>query len=146
MTQQTRNVLIGAACVAVVAAALAYEIVSTRPVRQAIQAYSELVTAANRPDLSTAERLEAARPYFSARYLAAHELETAREGGLVGLPRYINKNFQAWREGDAVWLCPSNRIGPVYQLVKEDGRWKFDGLVGLLTSRNVLVPAADLPE
>lgn len=64
----------------------------------------------------------------------------------MGLPRYINKNFQAWRQGAAVWLCPSNRIGPVYQLVKEQGRWKFDGLVGILRSRNVLVPASDMPE
>jgi hypothetical protein len=146
MNLKTRNVLIGAACLAVLAVGLAYEVVSTRPVRQAVQAYSELVTLANRPDLSAADRLEAARPYFSARYLASHPLETAREGGLVGLPRYINKNFQAWRQGAAVWLCPSNRIGPVYQLVKEDGRWKFDGLVGILRSRNVLVPASELPE
>jgi hypothetical protein len=146
MTQQTRNVLIGAACVAVLVGGLAYEVVSTRPVRQAVQAYSELVTVANRPDLSTAERLEAARPYFSARYLASHTLEPAREGGLVGLPRYINKNFQAWREGPSVWLCPSNRIGPVYQLVKEQGRWKFDGLIGVLRSRNVLVPVSEMPE
>lgn len=146
MTLKTRNILIGAACFAVLAGGLAYEVVSTRPVRQAVQAYSELVTVANRPDLSIADRLEAARPYFSARYLASHELATAREGGLVGLPRYINKNFQAWRQGAAVWLCPSNRIGPVYQLVKEDGRWKFDGLVGILRSRNVLVPASEMPE
>ncbi|APW64064.1 hypothetical protein [Paludisphaera borealis] len=146
MTQQTRNVLIGAACFAVLALGLAYEVVSTRPVRQAVQAYSELVTLANRPDLSIAGRLEAARPFFSARYLATHDLQTAREGGLVGLPRYINKNFQAWRQGPAVWLCPSNRIGPVYQLVKEDGRWKFDGLIGILRSRNVLVPASEMPE
>jgi hypothetical protein len=146
MNQQSRNIAAGAACVAVVAAVLAYEVVATRPVREAVRAYSELVTVANRPDLSAADRLEAARPYFSARYLATHTLETAREGGVVGLPRYINKNFQAWREGDAVWLCPSNRIGPVYQLVKEQGRWKFDGLVGILRSRNVLVPADDSPE
>ncbi len=146
MTQKTRNIVTGAACVAVVAAVLAAEVVATRPVRQAVQAYSELVTVANRPDLSKADRLEAARPYFSARYLASHTLETAGEGGIVGLPRYINKNFQAWREGPAVWLCPSNRVGPVYQLVKEQGRWKFDGLVGILRSRNVLVPATELPE
>lgn len=146
MTLQTRNIAVGAACVAAVAAALAYEVVATRPVREAVRAYSELVTVANRPDLSKADRLEAARPYFSARYLASHALETAAEGGIVGLPRYINKNFQAWREGPAVWLCPSNRIGPVYQLVKEQGRWKFDGLVGILRSRNVLVPADELPE
>jgi hypothetical protein len=146
MTQKTRNVLIGAACAAVLAGGLAFEVVSTRPVRQAVRAYSELITVANRPDLAPEARLEAARPYFSARYLAAHDLRPAEEGGLVGLPRYINKNFQAWKEGPAVWICPSNRIGPVYQLVLEDGRWKFDGLVGILQSRNVLVPASEMPE
>jgi hypothetical protein len=28
-----------------------------------------------------------------------------------------------------------DRVGPVYQFVYEDGRWKFDGPVGLLQGR-----------
>ncbi len=146
MSPQIRHILIGVACIAVFVGVLAYEVVATRPVRQAVQAYSELVSLANRPDLSNEARLEAVRPYFSARYLASRPIEPAQEGGLVGLPRYINKNFQAWRQGSEVWLCPSNRIGPVYRLVYEDGRWRFDGLIGLLRGKNEIVPASEMPE
>ena len=34
-----------------------------------------------------------------ARYLRIHPLRPADEGGIVGLPRNIHKNFQAWRQG-----------------------------------------------
>ena len=50
----------------------------------------------------------------------------------MNIPRNLNKNFKAWREGPNVLICTSNRIGPVYQFVYEDGRWHFDGLVGIL--------------
>ena len=66
----------------------------------------------------------------TARYLQAHPLAVAAEGGIIGVPRNINKNFKAWREGPNVWICPTNRIGPVYQFVFENGAWRFDGPVG----------------
>ncbi|MDG3004104.1 hypothetical protein [Paludisphaera mucosa] len=146
MSPKARNVLIVAAGVAVLAGGLAFEVVATRPVRQAVRAYSELIALANRPDLADPARIEAARPYYTTRYLASHPIRPAAEGGIVGLPRYIGKNFQAWRQGAGVWICPTNRTGFVYQLVEEDGRWRFDGLVGLLQSRNVLVPVDETPE
>ena len=93
---------------------------------------SELFTIANRPDLTDAERLTRAQSLCTARYLQAHPLAVAAEGGLVGVPRNINKNFKAWREGPNVWICPTNRIGPVYQFVFENGNWRFDGPVGIL--------------
>jgi hypothetical protein len=107
-------------------ALLIWEIARTAPVRGAIQSYVALLSAANRQDL------EAARALSSAHYLETHTLAPAPEGGLIGLPRNVHKNFQAWREGDNVWVCPTNRVGPVYQFVHEGGRWKFDGPVGLL--------------
>ena len=61
---------------------------------------------------------------------------------MVGLPRGIHRNFQAWREGDEVWLCPTDRVGPVYRFVFEGGAWKFDGLVGLLRPGGRVEPAA----
>jgi hypothetical protein len=107
---------------------LAFEIARTAPVRGAVQCYSSLLVAANRQDLA------AARELCSNRYLQSHGLRPAAEGGLVGLPRNINKNFQAWKHGSEVWLCPTNRVGPVYQFVNEGGAWRFDGPIGVLTS------------
>ena len=88
----------------------------------------------------------AARSLCSTRYLKTHPLAVAAEGGLVGIPRNINKNFKAWREGPNVWICPTNRIGPVYQFVFEDGGWRFDGPVGILRPWGEMVPMSDLPE
>src|SRR3954451_13116352 len=94
-----RLLLIAAAAVALAAAALAYEIVATGPVRQAVQAYSELISLGNRPDLPDAQRLAAAAKLCSSRFLSEHRLELGPEGGIAGLPRSVNKNFQAWRQG-----------------------------------------------
>jgi hypothetical protein len=102
------------------------EFVRTAPVRGAVRTYTKLIASANRQDLA------AARDLCSIRYLRDHPLATAPEGGIVGLPRGIHPNFRAWREGEAVWLCPTNRVGPVFRFVHEGRRWKFDGPVGLL--------------
>jgi hypothetical protein len=96
---------------------LAYEVVATRPVREAVRAYTELMALGNREDLSDADRLAAARLLCSQRFRASGRLTLGPKGGIAGLPRTINKNFQAWREGPNVWICPTNRIGPVYQFV-----------------------------
>ena len=106
--------------------ALALEIARTAPVRGAVRSYTNLIAAANRQDRA------AARSLCSARYLSTNALAPAPSGGLVGLPRGIHKNFRAWREGDSILLCPTNRVGPVYRFVSEAGAWKFDGPVGLL--------------
>lgn len=91
-----------------------------------MKTFISLLSAANAQDLDRVGSL------CSRRYLLAHRVERAREGGVVGLPRNIHKNFQVWAEGADVWLCPTDRVGPVYRLVNEEGSWKFDGLVGLL--------------
>ncbi len=83
---------------------------------------------------SNAQDLDAVRSLCSRRYLASRAIERAPEGGVVGLPRNIHQNFQVWSEGDKVWLCPTNRVGPVYRFVLEGGSWKFDGPVGVLKS------------
>lgn len=114
--------------------ALFFEILWTAPERSAISAYHRLISAANRGDLAAAERL------CSRRYLSAHPLEAAPEGGIVNLPRGIHKNHQAWRHGRNVWFCPTNRIGPIYQFVPERGSYVFDGLVGRLEPGNLIVP------
>jgi hypothetical protein len=120
------------------AAALAAEIITTRPVRRAVTAYTALIGAANRQDLDAIRRL------CTARYLRAHSPIPARGGGVVGLPRNIHKNFRAWRHGPDVWLCPTNRIGPLYRFVLEAGSWRFDGPVGILRARGEVVPYSDL--
>lgn len=135
-----RPAVLGPAIGAGLVAAVVSMALLTRPVRQAVAAYTELLGAANRQDL------DAARHLCTSRYLATHRLEPASEGGIVGLPRNIHKNFQAWREGPNVWLCPTNRVGPVYQFAFEQGSWKFDGPVGLLRGRNEFVPYPDLSE
>jgi hypothetical protein len=115
-----------------VIALLVYEIISTAPVRGAVSTYTSLITAANHQDLAVANQL------CTARYRRTHSLRAAPEGGIVGLPRNINKNFQAWRHGRAVWLCPTNRVGPVYQFLRESGTWKFDGPIGILNQAGVV--------
>jgi hypothetical protein len=119
-------------------AALAAEVITTRPVRRSVTAYTALLGAANAQDLDAVRRL------CSTRYLESHPLRPAREGGVIGLPRNIHKNFRAWRHGANVWLCPTNRVGPLYQFVLEDGSWRFDGPVGILRGRGEVVPYADL--
>jgi hypothetical protein len=125
---------------------LAYEIVSTRAVREAVRAYTELMALGNRVDLSESQRIAAARALCSRRFLVTGKLALGPEGGIAGLPRTINKNFQAWREGRSVWICPTNRIGPVYQFVFDDGRWRFDGLVGILRRDGEIVKTSDMPD
>jgi hypothetical protein len=141
-----RSIVTIASIVVVLLSALVYEIVATAPVRAAVRAYSELIAIGNRQDLSEAERLAAARALCSSRFRATRSLAIGPEGGIAGLPRTINKNFQAWQEGPNVWICPTNRIGPVYQFVRENGQWRFDGLVGILRPRGEIVPASDLSE
>ncbi len=120
-----RVVWIGLGLIAA-AVAVGLEIAWTSPVREAVRCYTELISAANRRDLGSARAL------CTVGYLAAHDLKLAKEGGMVGLPRNIHKNFQAWREGRDVWLCPTNRVGPVFRFVKASRGWKFDGVVGQL--------------
>ncbi len=96
----------------------------------AVQVYTALLAAANRQDVSGATAL------CSSRYRASHTLRPAPDGGLVGLPRNIHKNFQVWRHGAQVWLCPTNRIGPIYQFIYEDDAWRFDGPIGVLMPGN----------
>ncbi len=135
-----RPILIGVGVAALLIAAVAVEAVRTRPIRQAVGAYTDLLVAANRQDLDAVRRL------CSARYLRTHPLRPAAEGGVVGLPRNIHKNFQAWRQGPAIWVCPTNRTGPIFQFVHEDGRWRFDGPVGILRGRGQVVRYEDMSE
>jgi hypothetical protein len=128
------------------AAGLAFEVATTRPVRGAMRTCSAIFTIANRPDLTDTERLEAARSLCSTRYLQTHPLALAAEGGLSGFPRNINKNFKAWREGPNVWICPTNRVGPVYQFVFENGDWRFDGPVAILRPWGEIVRTSELPD
>jgi hypothetical protein len=126
--------------VLVLGGGLTGEIIVTRPVRQAVSAYTALLGAANRQDI------EAVRRLCTERYLQAQPPQPAREGGVIGLPRNIHKNFQAWRHGPFVWLCPTNRVGPLYQFVFEGGAWRFDGPIGLLRGRGQIVPYVDLTD
>lgn len=142
---RTRSLIIAGAITLFLLAGLAFEIIATQPVRGALRTFTELLTVANRPDLGEAVRLEVARSLCSAGYLRTHDLALAAEGGIVGIPRNINKNFRAWREGPNVWICPTNRIGPVYQFVFENGGWRFDGPIGLLRPRGEFVRTSDLP-
>jgi hypothetical protein len=142
-----RTVLIASAVVFLLFGGLAYEIVATAPVRGAVRTYSELLTLANRPGMKNEERIAAARALCTRRYVASHKLDVAESGGgLVGIPRNLNKNFQGWREGPNVWLCPTNRVGPIYQFVYEDKAWRFDGPVAILRPWGQIVPMTDAPD
>jgi hypothetical protein len=124
-------------------AAVAFEIISTRPVREAMRTYMRLEAVGNRIDFSEADRLAAARRLCSSRYLSTSSLSLCPEGGIVGLPRTISRNFQAWREGPNVWICPRDRTGAVYQFVLENGNWLFDGLVAIIPPKGGIVHATE---
>ena len=94
--------------------------------RKAVATYVAILAAVNAQDL------DALGPLCTDRYLKGHPPARSPGGGVVGLPRGIHRNFQAWREGGEVWLCPTDRVGPVYRFVFEGGACKFDGLAGLL--------------
>jgi hypothetical protein len=126
--------------VLILAGGLTAEIIATRPVRQAVSTYLALMDAADHGDIDAVRRL------CTDRYLASHDPEPARGGGVVGLPRNIHKNFRAWRHGQNVWLCPTNRVGPLYQFVFEHDSWRFDGPVGILRPRGEVIPYADLTD
>ena len=126
MTTRTRATFASVVLAVVLAVPAASIIRSLRVTRQAVSSYARLIAAANAQDLA------AVRAECSAGYLRDHELIAADGGGVVNLPRNIHKNFQAWREGDDVWLCPTDRQGPVYRFVAESGRFRFDGPVGYL--------------
>lgn len=145
-TSRTRSTLIGVGVGVVVLAIVVGEVIYTQPVREAVHAYTELLAAANRRDISPDQRLTDARELCSRRYLETHDLRLAPEGGLVGIPRGIHKNYQAWRHHGNIWICPTNRVGPIYQFVRESGSWKFDGPVGLLRPHWEVVPYVDTPE
>ena len=141
---RSRVVLLITLIVVALVAGLAFEIVATQPVRGALRTCSELFTIANRPDLVDSERLAAARSLCTQRYLKEHPLAVSPEGGLVNIPRNLNKNFKAWREGPNVLICTSNRIGPIYQFAYEGDRWRFDGLVGILRPRGEVVRTSEI--
>jgi len=150
---RTRAAIVAVAITLIVLGVLAFEIVATRPVRGAMRTCSELLAIArtidpHQPKNQVSILLEAARPLCSSRYLRTHHLAVAGEGGIVGIPRNINKDFKAWREGPNVWICPTN-LGsrrPVYQFVLEDGRWRFDGPVGILYPWGEVVPMSEHPD
>ena len=137
MTQKSKSLAIGAAVVLAVILALVTMAIGTAPTRGALRTYTEMLGAAN------AEDVEAVRRVCSARYVANHDIKVAPEGGIIGFPRNIHKNFKAWRSGSNVWLCPTNRVGPVYQFVNEAGLWRFDGPVGTLNPGNVFTAFVD---
>lgn len=146
VSPRARAILIGLAIGLGVLALLIGEVLYTQPVRESVRAYTELLGAANRRDIPGEKRLAAARLLCSRRYLETHDLRLAPGGGLVGIPRGIHKNYQAWRHQGNVWLCPTNRVGPIYQFVHESGSWKFDGPIGLLRPHWEVVPYVDSPE
>jgi hypothetical protein len=143
---RSRVVLLITLIVLALVAGLAFEIVATQPVRGAVTTCSELFTIANRPDLVDSERLAAARSLCTQRYLKEHPLAVSPEGGLVNIPRNLNKNFKAWRQGPNVLICTSNRVGPIYQFAYEGDRWRFDGLIGILRPWGEIVRTSDLPD
>ena len=129
--------LFGALIAVVVGSILIAVYIQTQPTRSSVQTFVGLIGAANRGDVPFAENL------CSKRYRQTHRLQAALGGGIEGLPRNLHKNFQVWREGEAVFLCPTNRVGPVYRFVFEDARWRFDGPAGLLRGDGVLQPLDD---
>jgi hypothetical protein len=127
--------ILGAALLVVPLGRVVRSLVMTRG---AMSTFTRLISAGNAQDVN------AIRSLCSKRYLASVSIQVSREGGVIGFPRNIHKNFQIWTEGDEVRLCPTDREGPVYRLLKEEDAWKFDGLAGLLKRGRVEPQELDL--
>jgi hypothetical protein len=148
VTTRTRTILLATAAAILLVAGLGYEILSTGPVRGAVRAFSDLVTIGNRLDLPQETRMAMAQELCSSAYLSHRPLALGPEGGIVGLPRAIDKNFEAWREGPNVWICPTKRtntLRPVYQFVRERGAWRFDGPVAILRPWGEVIRTTEIP-
>ena len=124
--------------VALAIALLAFEARRTAPVRGSMRTLAALVGAANRGDLAAAGAL------CTPALLRHHPPTPAPEGGLQGLPRAIDRSFRAWKERDAVLVCPTGRSGFVFRFLPHEGIWKYDGPAGLLDPRGNFLP--HLPE
>lgn len=121
------HLALSATITVVVLVLLALEWHRTSPEREVIRAFTDMVVLANQGDL------EGLTSRSSVRYRSRGPFQKAPEGGVVGLPRVTpHPNFQSWRDGPEVLLCPFNRSGPVFRFVREGGSWKFDGPAGLL--------------
>ena len=148
MNTRARNIWLAAAAGSLLVAGLGYEILTTQPVRGALRAFSDLVAIGNRLDLPESSRLELARALCSSGYLARRPLSLGPEGGIVGLPRAIDKNFEAWRQGPNVWICPTKRtntLRPVYQFINENSSWRFDGAVAILRPWGEVIRTTEMP-
>ncbi len=98
------------------------EAIRTAPIRASVTTLSRLVAASNRGDLEAVELL------CSESILRAGVIRAAPEGGMIGLPRTIDKNFRAWKQGSVVLIRPTGRGGLAYRFISEADRWVFDGL------------------
>ncbi|WP_435017140.1 hypothetical protein TA3x_004733 [Tundrisphaera sp. TA3] len=131
MTRRSLRILLGIALASMAAGPVASGVRSLWMTRQAVASYARLIAAANAQDL------DAVRAECSSRYLRDHEIRPSEGGGVADLPRNIHRNFQAWREGPDVWLCPTDRQGPVYRFIWDRDAYRFDGLAGLLRGGRV---------
>lgn len=117
--------IVGSIFVAVILG-IAWTSLRTAPVRGSLGTLSRIIVAADQEDDETLRLL------CTQRYLHEGGLRRAAEGGLIGFPRTIDRNFQAWTESESVLICPTGRTGPVYRFIEEGNRWRFDGIAGVL--------------
>lgn len=126
----SRRAILGAS--AAILAALAAASPASRWARSQMMTRRALATFVRLLDAANAQDVPAARSLCTARYASRNPPVTSPGGGLVGLPRNIHRNFQAWRDGGEVYLCPTDRVGPIYRFVLDGQSWKFDGPAGML--------------
>ena len=113
--------------------------------RGAVRTYTELFTVANRQDLEPSRAARRGAALCTERYLQTHSSAVAaRARGSSASRATSTRTSRPGGEGPNVWICPTNRVGPVYQFVLEDGAWRFDGPVGILRPWGEIVPMADL--
>lgn len=135
MSKQRALLVFGAiAATALLAASFAWW--WTKPQREALRAFTGVLSAANAGDLDEIRRL------CTEGYLREHPPALAGEGGVRNFPRGIHKNFQVWGEGPDILICPTNRVGPVYRIRNEGGAWRFDGLAGEIRKDRSFAPIA----
>ena len=149
---KTRTALISTAIVAILLAGLVFEVVTTQPVRGAMRTCSELFTIANRLELTEPDAARATRAMLGgARRALLGSLPSHRirwpwppKGESSAFRATSTRTSKRGEKDRTSGSVPTNRIGPVYQFVFEDGRWRFDGLVAILGPWGEIVRTQDL--
>ncbi len=140
--RQKQRLIVGGAATFVLLISVIILLVGTytAPSRAVLRTLVDLQIAAEAGDL------EQARSLCTERFLDEVGLQQTEAGSFFQVPVTLEKNYRLWRRTDGViWLRPTDIRGPVYQFLRDDDHWRFDGLIARDEYRGRLRSIAGTP-